>query len=82
MGNKCCGNRNKQNEKTEKDSEDTNKYTSKEAYEAELTFKREKKGKCPYCSSDLVITENLKYIECGFCKEKSMQDGCTTTLYR
>ena len=83
MGNKCCGSRNKPEEKTEKISEYTTKYTSKDiSFSKDQSEKRKRKGICPYCQSKVTIPENLKYIECPLCREKSMQDGCTTSLYK
>lgn len=82
MGNKCCGSRNKPVTKEDKDSEYTTKFTSKDMSESKLSSKPEKTGVCPYCRYKIMIPENLKYIECPQCKEKSMQDGCTTALYK
>lgn len=79
MGNKCCGNRKKNLEKQESNSEYTTKDTSKENTEGP---KKGKSGLCPYCNTLVSIPLNLKYIECTQCREKSMQDGCTNTLYK
>ena len=91
MGNKCCGNRNKPEQNQEKSSEYTTKHTTKdESFTKDPATKsstkvssttKERKGACPYCKTLIPIITNLKYLECPSCKEKSLQDGCTTTLY-
>ena len=83
MGNKCCGGRKKPDEVIEKDSEYNTKNTSKDTVcTKDTTAKKERQGMCPYCRKKITIPDNLKYIECTFCKEISMQDGCTETLYK
>lgn len=84
MGNKCCGNRSKPHEKPEKKtSEYTTKQTEKERAETKDTnTKKERNGSCPYCQEKIPILDNLKYLQCPICKERSMQDGCTETLYK
>ena len=83
MGNNCCGNRNKAPETTE-NFYDLNTTTSTKSPDGkkERETKAQRKGECPYCKTGIFIPFNLKYVECGNCKEKSMQDGCTNTLYK
>lgn len=79
MGNRCCGNRKKHSQKDEENSDWTTKYTSQGNTER---LRNGKSGLCPYCQTVIEIPLNLKYLECSKCREKSMQDGCTNTLYK
>jgi ribosomal protein L37AE/L43A len=83
MGNNCCGNRHKKPENDDHSTDWTTRNTTKDSPSTKsIPPSMEKTGECPYCSSKIQIPFNLKYLECSHCKEKSMQDGCTTTLYK